>query len=142
MPDAHHQAINLPGVTLPRGYSDATLASLGGHLLFLGGHVAFDQHRRICHPGDLVAQVGVTLGNLRKTLEAAGGLPEHLVKLTIHTTDVAAYRVNAPAIGAVWRKELGRVYPAMTLLGVAALFDEGAVVEIDGVAVLPQSRAC
>jgi enamine deaminase RidA (YjgF/YER057c/UK114 family) len=68
---------------------------------------------------------------------AAGGGPEDVVKLTIYVRDVAAYRAARPALGPVWRSLFGRYYPAMTLLEVAAFFDPDAVVEIDGLAVVP-----
>lgn len=131
-----HRNVQLPGSVPPIGYADATLAARGT-LLHLGGHVAFDLARTIQHPGDLVAQVRLTLANLCKTLHAAGALPEHLVKLTIYTPDVPGWRHHPKEIGAAWKETLGRVWPAMTLVGVAELFDPEALVEIDGIAVIP-----
>jgi enamine deaminase RidA (YjgF/YER057c/UK114 family) len=126
--------ISGPGIEKPRGYEDAILCAGAQSLLFLGGHVAFDRNRRILHPGDLVGQMKVVLANMKATLGAAGLDPTHLVKLTIHVTDVAAYRASLADIGRIWREELGKVYPAMTLLGVTALMEPGCVVEIDGIA--------
>src|SRR5262245_35939665 len=88
-----------PGMARPRGYEDAVLLGGAQKILFLGGHVAFDQSRRIVSPGDLVAQTRVTLQNLRATLQAAGLDVGDLVKLTIHVTDVAAYRQKLGEIG-------------------------------------------
>jgi enamine deaminase RidA (YjgF/YER057c/UK114 family) len=122
------------GMAKPRGYEDAVLCDGAQAILWLGGHVAFDADRRILHPGDLVAQTRVTLANLKATLAAAGLDPSHLVKLTIHVTDVAAYRANLSEIGRVWREALGKTYPAMTLIGVTGLMEPGAVIEIDGIA--------
>ncbi|MAG56214.1 MAG: enamine deaminase RidA [Planctomycetes bacterium] len=132
-----NEHVNAPGFVDPVGYSDATRSGDGRRLVFLAGHVAFDKERRIVHAGDLVAQVRQTLHNLRGTLEAAGGHPEDLVKLTIHTMDVPAWRAQLGPIGAAWRDVLGRVFPATTLLGIAELFDDGALVEIDGIAAVP-----
>jgi enamine deaminase RidA (YjgF/YER057c/UK114 family) len=131
-----HQAVNLPGAPEPRGYSDAMIPT-AGRLVVLGGHVSFDSERRLVHPGQLVGQLRQTLRNLCATLAEAGARPEHLVKLTIHTTDVPRYREALKELGQVWREVLGPVYPAMTLLGVSGLFDEGAVLEIDGLAIIP-----
>jgi enamine deaminase RidA (YjgF/YER057c/UK114 family) len=128
------RSIAAPGLVKPRGYEDAVLCEGAGKVLFLGGHVAFDAHRKILHPGDLVGQMRVTLRNLKSTLEAAGLDVFDLVKLTIHVTDVAAYRQNLSEIGKVWQAVFGKFYPAMTLLGVTALMEEGCVVEIDGIA--------
>jgi enamine deaminase RidA (YjgF/YER057c/UK114 family) len=124
----------MPGPVPPRGYSDATLSGPGLRTLHIAGHVAFDADRRILHPGDLLLQLPVVLRNLGATLREAGAVPEDLVKLVIFTTDVAGWRARRREIGVIWRGELGPVYPAMTLVGVSALFDPGAVVEIEGVA--------
>jgi enamine deaminase RidA (YjgF/YER057c/UK114 family) len=126
--------IEAPGLAKPKGYEDAVLCGGVKEILFLGGHVAFDENRKILSPGDLVAQVRVTLQNLRSTLQAAGLNVSNLVKLTIHVTDVAAYRERLPEIGRTWREVFGKHYPAMTLLGVTALMEPGCVVEIDGIA--------
>jgi len=132
-----NQNVNAPDSVPPSGYSDATVVGSGRRLVFLGGHVSYDRSRQIVHPGDLPAQVEQALENLRNTLAAAGGNPEDLVKLTIHVVGVGAWRSQLEAIGVAWQKTLGKVYPATTLLGVEALFDTAALVEIDGVAALP-----
>jgi enamine deaminase RidA (YjgF/YER057c/UK114 family) len=126
--------IEAPGLSKPRGYEDAVLCGGVRQLLFLGGHVAFDQDRKIVHPGDLVPQMKVALQNLRTTLQAAGLNLSDLVKLTIHVTHVPTYRAHLAEIGKVWREVFGKHYPAMTLLGVVELMEPGCVVEIDGIA--------
>ncbi len=77
------------------------------------------------------------LTNLLAALHAAGGAPEHLARVTIYATDVAAYRAHARELGAIWRRLAGRDYPAMAVIGAVRLWDEAALVELDGVAVLP-----
>jgi hypothetical protein len=47
------------------------------------------------------------------------------------------YRANSREIGAVWRNLVGAAYPAMAGIGVARLWDEEALVEVQGFAVLP-----
>jgi enamine deaminase RidA (YjgF/YER057c/UK114 family) len=128
--------VNLPGAVAPKGYSDAGVVSAAAQQIVLGGHVAFDAQRNIVAPGDICGQMRQTLKNLRATLAACGATPAHLVKLKIHVTDVSAYKANLKTIGAIWREELGAVYPAMTLVGVTALFEPGSVVELDGIAVV------
>jgi enamine deaminase RidA (YjgF/YER057c/UK114 family) len=87
--------------------------------------------------GGIVAQFERALTNLLTALDAAGGQPEHLVKATIYIVDVPAYRAAGREIGGVWRRLVGRDYPAMAGIGVARLWDEEALVEIEGTAVLP-----
>jgi enamine deaminase RidA (YjgF/YER057c/UK114 family) len=77
------------------------------------------------------------LTNVLSALLAAGGAPEHLASATIYLVDIAGYRAHAREIGAVWRRLAGRDYPAMAAIGVARLWDEAALVEIQAVAEIP-----
>jgi enamine deaminase RidA (YjgF/YER057c/UK114 family) len=54
-------------------------------------------------------------------------------------TDVEAYRAARSELGKCWKDRLGRHYPAMALLGVTELFDPAAMVELVGVAVVPEA---
>jgi enamine deaminase RidA (YjgF/YER057c/UK114 family) len=126
--------VSAAGMTRPKGYEDAVLLDGAKQVLVLGGHVAFDAERKILHAGDVVAQMRVTLGNIKATLHAAGFHVSDLVKLTIHVTDVALYRAKLAELGHVWREVFGKHYPAMTLLGVRELMEPGSVLEIDGIA--------
>ncbi len=123
----------------PSGYSNAILTE-GGRLLFLAGQTGMDATGAIAHPGDVVAQFRQALANLKTVVEEAGGTMTDIVKLTIFVTDKAAYRLNLKPIGEVYRSVFGRHYPAMTLIEVKSLFDDAAMVEIEGIAVLSQSR--
>jgi enamine deaminase RidA (YjgF/YER057c/UK114 family) len=84
----------------------------------------------------VVAQFELALGNLLKALRAAGGRPDQLAALTVYSTDLDDYRAHAREIGAVWRRLVGRDYPAMAGVGVARLWDEAALVEIQGFAII------
>jgi enamine deaminase RidA (YjgF/YER057c/UK114 family) len=86
---------------------------------------------------DLVEQFDQACANVVAALGAAGGRPEHLVSMTIYTTDLPAYREDRPLIGQAYQRHLGKHYPAMALLGVTELVDPAAKVEIVGVAVIP-----
>jgi enamine deaminase RidA (YjgF/YER057c/UK114 family) len=77
------------------------------------------------------------LQNLLAALAAAGGNPSQLAKLTIYCVDPVDYRAHSREIGAVWKRLVGRDYPAMTLVGVTRLWDDEALIEIEGTAILP-----
>ena len=85
----------------------------------------------------VVGQFEQALGNLLTALRAAGGGPEHLASLTIYIVDVPDYRAHAREIGRVWQRLAGRDYPAMAGIGVARLWDDDALVELQGTAELP-----
>jgi enamine deaminase RidA (YjgF/YER057c/UK114 family) len=128
------ERVNPPGLAAPSGFSHAVRAS--GTVVYLAGQTGMDVTGAIV-PGGMVPQFERALTNLMTALEAAGGQPDHLVKATIYIVDVAAYRAAGREIGAVWRRLVGREYPAMAGIGVARLWDEEALVEIEGTAVLP-----
>ncbi len=128
------RTIAVPGWKRPRGYSNGVAAR--GELLFVAGQVGWDAEERIVS-GDLVPQFARALENVCAVLEAAGARPEHLARVTVYVTDRSAYQRDAAAIGAEWRRVLGRVFPAMTLVEVARLLEEGALVEIEATAVIP-----
>jgi len=119
----------------PSGFSHAVVAT-GGRLVFLAGQTSMDADGAIVGDG-VVAQFTTALGNLLTALREAGGGPEHLAKLTIYATDPEDYRAHAHEIGRVWTREVGRDYPAMALVGIVRLWDTEALVELEGIAVLP-----
>jgi enamine deaminase RidA (YjgF/YER057c/UK114 family) len=126
--------VNPPELATPSGFSHAAVGS--GRVVFLAGQTALDTEGRIV--GDtVVEQFDRALSNLLAALAAAGGTPAELASLTIYIVDVDDYRANSRAIGGVWRRLVGERYPAMAAVGVARLWDERALVEVQGYAVLP-----
>jgi len=119
----------------PIGFSHA-IAVAGRHPVYLAGETALDQSGVIVGDG-LVPQFEKALSNLLTALAAAGGNPSDLAKMTIYVVDVEDYRARTAEIGRVWRRLAGRDYPAMTLVQVVRLWDVEALVELDGIAVLP-----
>lgn len=132
---AERRTINPETLAPPIGFSHGIL-SRGGQVLWLAGQNGTDAEGRIESPGDLVAQTDRALANLLEVVRQAGGRPSDVVKLHLWVTDVQAYRDGRRALGAVWKRHFGRHYPAMMLLGVTGFFDEEALVEIDGYALL------
>lgn len=126
--------VNPPGLARPSGFSHGIEAQ--GRLLFLAGQTAQDAQGRILAPGDLVGQFRQALANVRTVVEARGGTLRDLVKLTFYVLDRDDYRARLKPIGQVYREMLGGHYPATTLVEVKALWDDEALVEIDGIAVL------
>ena len=127
--------VNPPGLAAPSGFSHAVVAE-GSRVVFLAGQTGTDGTGAIVG-GGLVAQFEQALGNLVAALAAAGGRPEQLASLTVYIVDVDDYRRRAREIGGVWRRLVGREYPAVAGIGVSRLWDAEALVELQGVAVLP-----
>ncbi|MFJ7150822.1 RidA family protein [Streptomyces sp. NPDC100445] len=129
------ERVDPPELSPPTGFSHAVVAT-GSRVVFLAGQTALDAAGEVI--GDtLPEQFGTALGNLLTALRAAGGTPADLARVTVYATDVAAYRAHARQLGAIWRQLAGRDYPAMAVVEVVRLWDERALVELDGFAVLP-----
>lgn len=129
------QIITPPSLPPPRGFNHGILTD-GGRILWLAGQDASDANGQIVAPGDIVAQYEQVLRNLLAVVEAAGGTMQDIVKLNIYTTDRALYKANLKALGKVMKAYFGEVYPVMALLEVKGLFQDDALVELEGVAVI------
>jgi enamine deaminase RidA (YjgF/YER057c/UK114 family) len=129
------ERVNPPELSPPTGFSHAVVAT-GTRVVFLAGQTALDTDGKVTGE-TLPAQFEQALTNLLTALRAAGGTPADLARVTVYATDVAAYRAHAAELGRTWRELAGRDYPAMAVVEVVRLWDERALVELDGFAVLP-----
>ncbi|MEV7236645.1 RidA family protein [Streptomyces sp. NPDC051020] len=127
--------INPAELSPPTGFSHA-VAATGSRLVLLAGQTALDRDGKVIG-ATLPEQFATALTNLLTALRAAGGSPADLARVTVYATDVAGYRAHAPELGRIWQRLAGRDYPAMAVIGTARLWDEQALVELDGIAVLP-----
>jgi enamine deaminase RidA (YjgF/YER057c/UK114 family) len=119
--------VNPPELPEPVGYAHAVVAK---GAVYLGGQIGEGE--------TVVEQFDSAAAKMLTALRAAGGEPDHLVSLVIYTTEIEEYRASTSELGEVWRRHFGRRYPAMALVGVDALFDPAARVELMGVAVIPR----
>lgn len=129
-----HKTVNPESLPKPSGFAHGMLA---GNTLFLGGQTALDKDMNIV-PGGIVEQFTQAFSNVLTTLREAGGLPEDLVSVTIYLTDVDDYMANGREIGRIWREMAGSDYPAMAGIGVTRLWQKEALIEIQGIAVIPE----
>jgi enamine deaminase RidA (YjgF/YER057c/UK114 family) len=127
--------INPPALARPRGYSHGILVT-GGRLLFLGGQAALDAEGEVVAPGDLVAQYEQVLRNFKTVVEAAGGKMQDIVKINIFIRDRDDYLAHLKQLGKVHRSFFGDYYPATALFEISRFFQDGVLVEIEGMAVI------
>ena len=128
--------INPESLGRPRGYANGVLAEAGGRLLFVAGQIAWDENQRLVGE-DFVEQFARALENVVTVVRAAGGEPGQIARLTVYVTDKREYSARAGEIGARWRALMGRHFPAMALVEVKSLLEDGAKVEIEATAVIP-----
>jgi len=125
--------VNPDSLAQPSGFSHAVVGR--GTVVFLAGQTGMDRSGAIVE-GGLVAQFEQALGNLLTALHEADGTPDRLASLTIYMADMDDYRTHSREIGEVWKRLVGREFPAMAGVGVARLWDAEALVEVQGFAVL------
>jgi len=128
--------VNPPELGKPRGFAHGLMTPAGGRLLFVAGQIGTGEGA-IVGSDAFTAQFERALARVALVVRAAGGLPEHIVRMTVYVTSMDRYRDSRPSLRDVWRRHLGSHYPAMALVEVAALFDPNASVEIEATAVLP-----
>ncbi len=129
-----HRIIQPDGWPPARGYSNGVLAE--GRPLAIAGQVGWTP-AGVFEAHDFLGQFAQALANVRAVLDAAGGEPAHIIKMTLYVTDLPAYRASLRDLGPIWRAHMGRHFPAMALVGVTGLVEPDALVEIETLAVLP-----
>jgi enamine deaminase RidA (YjgF/YER057c/UK114 family) len=117
-----------------KGFSNGVAAE--GRQVFVAGQIGWNARQEIV-ADDFVAQVEQALRNIVDILAEAGARPNHLVRLTWYVTDRREYLSRAKEVGRAYQQIIGRHYPAMTLVQVAALLEDRARVEIEATAVVP-----
>lgn len=132
----NHEIVEVSGWPSPSGYADAIVAE--GRVIVLAGQIGWNPVTRRVETDDFTAQVTQALRNVATALRAAGGEPQHLVRLTWFITSRDAYLEARPALGAAYREIIGRYFPTMSVLIVAGLLEPRAQVEIEATAVVPR----
>jgi enamine deaminase RidA (YjgF/YER057c/UK114 family) len=121
----------------PRGSGYAHGMSGHGRVVCIAGQVGWDPLTERIVSADFAGQVEQALANVAAVLEAAGARPEHTARMTWYITDRAAYLAAARQIGAAYRRIFRNHYPAMSVVVVAGLIEDGALVEIEATAIVP-----
>jgi enamine deaminase RidA (YjgF/YER057c/UK114 family) len=137
-PVSDHRFLN-PSALLPgQGFSHVALPA-DGQLVCIAGQTAHQPDGSV-RGTTMGEQAEAALANLATALQAAGAKPTDVVEMQIYVTDVAAYRAELPAIGAAWQRHLGKHYPAVSLFGIAELFDPASLIEIVARAVVVEHQ--
>ena len=118
----------------PKGYANGVSAK--GRCIFVSGMIGWNASGKLVAT-DFTAQVRQTLSNIVELLSEANAKPEHIVRMNWYVVDKQEYVAAYKEIGAAYREIIGRHYPAMTAVQVSGLIEEGARVEIEVTAVVP-----
>lgn len=130
-----HRSLTPPGWSRGKGYSHGVEAT--GRLVFVAGQVGWTAQERF-ESADFVHQLRQALENTRAILAEAGAGPEHVVRMTWYLVDKREYLARLPEVGAAYRDVMGKSYPAMAVVEVKGLIEDGARLEIETTAVVPR----
>mgnify|MGYP003388053363 CR=1 FL=1 len=123
-----------PGWAPAKGYANGIVAL--GTQIFVGGQIGWNAQQKF-ESDDFIAQTAQTLRNIVAVLKEAGAGPQDMVRMTWYITDRVEYNARLKELGPVYRDVMGRNFPAMTCVQVAALVEARAKVEIEVTAVIP-----
>jgi len=124
-----------PAGWLPaKGYANGVAAR--GTQVFVGGQIGWNPQQQF-ESDDFIAQTGQALRNIAAVLHEAGADPSHMVRMTWYIVDRVEYNARLKELGQVYREVMGRNFPAMSCVQVAALVEQRAKVEIEVTAVVP-----
>ena len=130
------EPVIVPGWPAPRGYANGRIGR--GEPLHVGGQIAWNTEGKF--PEGMAAQFAATLDNVLAVVRAANGTPEDVTAMTVFVVDIPAYRAAVKELGPIWRERFGKHYPAMALLGVSALVEQHALIEIEAIAYIEREE--
>lgn len=125
------------GWKAPIGYANGVAAS--GTIVFIAGQVGWDREQRF-HSENLSVQFEQALRNVLAVLAEAGGRAEHICRMTAYCCDKPAYLAARGELGRIWKRLMGRHYPAMSMIFVSDLLDSPGKIELEATAVIPQEK--
>jgi enamine deaminase RidA (YjgF/YER057c/UK114 family) len=130
-----HEVLHPRSWKKARGFANGIAAE--GRMVFLAGQIGWNAEQQF-DSDDFIAQTRQALMNIVLLVQEAGGRPEHITRLTWFVTDKKEYLSRLPELGQAYRDVMGKHFPAMTLIQVAALVEDRAKVEIEATAVVPR----
>ena len=131
-----HTSLQPPGWPRAKGYSNGILAS--GRTVYVGGMVGWNEKEQF-ETNDFSGQFRQVLLNIVAVLNEAEARPEHIVRMTWYIGDKSEYLSALKRVGEAYREIIGRHYPAMALIEVSGFIEEGAKLEIEATAVIPET---
>jgi len=122
----------------PVGYANG-IETPAGRIVFVAGQVGWDAEQKF-QSNEIAPQFEQALKNVLAVLAESGGGPQHICRMTAYCCDKPAYLAARPELGGIWRKLMGRHFPAMSMIFVADLLDAPGKIELEATAVIPPEQ--
>lgn len=139
VPQESRMQVLLPeGWAAPVGYANG-IETPAGRLVFVAGQVGWDAQQKF-HSGEIAPQFEQALRNVLAVVAEAGGRAEHVCRITAYCCDKPGYLAARADLGAIWKRHMGRHYPAMSMIFVSDLLDTPGKIELEATAVIPSQE--
>ncbi|WJS01307.1 RidA family protein [Roseibium aggregatum] len=125
------KSIQPDGWAPAKGYANGMLTEC--KTLHIGGQIGWNKDQ-VFETSDFVGQMEQTLANIVAIVEAAGGAVTDIARLTWFITDKREYLARQREVGEAYRRVMGRHFPAMSVVVVAGLIEDDALIEIEATA--------
>ena len=132
-----HKFLNPSTMPATRGYTHVVETRGASRTIYLAGQLGMTPEGKFAGgPGDFRAQAAQAFENLKLGLAAAGAIFDHVVKVTVYFTDMA----NLQAYFEVRDRYVNtKAPPASTAVQISKLARDGALFEIEAIAVVPEA---
>ena len=133
---AIHRFLNPSTIPAPRGYTHVVETNAPGRTIYLSGQLGMTVDGKFAGPpGDFRAQAVQCFENLKLALAAVGADFAHVVKITNYFVDMA----HLPIFFEVRDRYVDiKAPPASTAVQIVKLARDGALFEIEAIAVVPE----
>lgn len=128
-----HDIIQPDGWKPAKGYANG-IRGRDGHL-FIGGQIGWTAEQ-VFESHDFIGQMEQALRNIISVVDAAGGAATDITRLTWYVTDKKEYLARQREVGQAYRRVMGKHFPAMTMVVVAGLVEDEALLEIEATALI------
>lgn len=117
------------------GYSNGIKVP-AGELIFVAGQVGWNEDQ-VFESEDLAPQFEQALKNVLAVVKSGGGSVSNICRITAYCCDKPAYLEARPELGRIWRNQMGKHFPAMSMIFVSDLLDSPGKIELEATAVIP-----
>jgi len=114
-----------------KGYANGMLT--GDGTLYVGGQIGWTANQ-VFETHDFIGQMEQALRNILDVVQASGGKADDITRLTWFIVNKKEYAARQREVGEVYRRVLGRHFPAMSMVVVAGLIEDDALLEIEATA--------
>jgi enamine deaminase RidA (YjgF/YER057c/UK114 family) len=106
-------------------------------MVFVAGQVGWNEREQF-ETDDFAGQARQVFQNIVMVLNEAGAGPEHIVRMTWFIADKKEYLGSLKEIGAAYKEIIGRFYPPMSVIEVSGFIEDGAKLEVETTAMIPE----